>query len=166
MSIEAPFAQHEEPVRPEWIDDSGHMNVGFYLLAFENATRAFFQHLDLSRAYRERSGCALFAAEAHLGFERELRAGTRLRFTTQLLGFAPRWLHCFHTLYEADRDRLAATNELLFVHVDLGSRRAVPLSPAHQRALAEIERAHATLGRPPQAGRAIRPGSAGPPATS
>ena len=87
------FQQHEETVRADWIDYSGHMNFGYFLLSFENASSAFFRHLDLSQAHRERTNHALFAAETHLTFKREVKLGDRLRFTTQLLGWAPKWIN-------------------------------------------------------------------------
>ena len=75
MTIEAPFAGYRDTVRPEWIDYSGHMNLGYYLLAFEQAAICFFDVVDLSERYRDRTGRALFAAEVHISFERELREG-------------------------------------------------------------------------------------------
>ena len=35
----------EQVVKPEWIDYSGHMNIGYYLLAFELAAQDFFRLL-------------------------------------------------------------------------------------------------------------------------
>ena len=32
MEFEAPFDQHRDVVRPEWIDYNGHMNVAYYVL--------------------------------------------------------------------------------------------------------------------------------------
>ena len=155
MSYCSPFAQHEEVVRPEWIDYSGHMNVGYYLLPFENATRVFFRHIDLSQAYRERTDHALFAAETHLTFEREVKEGDRLRFTTQLIGWAPKWVNCIHCMYHAEDGYLAATNQLLYVHVDLETRRAAPIPAPQQAALDAMMQSHAALPAPAQVGRAI-----------
>ena len=158
MSQRIPFEQHEERVRSEWIDYSGHMNVGYYLLPFENAIRAFARYLDLSQDYRDRTNHALFAAETHITFEREVRQGDRLRFTTQLLGWSPKWINCFHCMYQADEDYLAATNQILFVHVNLEKRRAGPIPKRQQATLKALMDAHSKLPVPPQAGRAIRPG--------
>ena len=157
MSVEILFAEHEEPVRPEWIDYNGHMNVGYYLMPFENATGAFCRHLDISKAYREGTNHAIFAAETHLTFEREVKAGDRLRFVSQLLDWAPKWFNLFHYMYNAEEGYLAATNQLLFVHVDLATRRAQPMSDVHQARLEKMMALHATVPMPAQAGRAIRP---------
>lgn len=152
------FQQHEETVCADWINYSGHMNVGFYLLPFEHASGAFFRHLDLSQAHRERTHHALFAAETHLTFEREVKLGDRLRFTTQLLGWAPKWINCIHCMYHVGENYLAATNQLLFVYVDLEKRRSAPLPERQQAALSALFRTHSKLEIPAQAGRAISPG--------
>ena len=44
---------HRGVVLPEWIDINGHMNVAYYVLAFDHATDAFFDYIGLDSAYRE-----------------------------------------------------------------------------------------------------------------
>ena len=151
------FQQHEETVRADWIDYSGHMNFGYFLLPFENASSAFFRHLDLSQAHRERTNHALFAAETHLTFKREVKLGDRLRFTTQLLGWAPKWINCIHCMYHVGENYLAATNQLLFVYVDLDKRRSAPLPDRQQATLTALFETHSKLKIPAQVGRAINP---------
>lgn len=151
------FSQHEETVLAEWIDYNGHMNVGYYLLPFENASGAFCRHLDISKAYRERTDHAVFAAETHLTFEREVKLGDRLRFSTQLLDWSPKWINLIHFMHNVDAGYLAASNQLLLVHVNLETRRAVPMPDAQQAGLAAMMAEHAALPLPAQAGRAIRP---------
>lgn len=149
------FSEYEATVGPSMIDYSGHLNVGYYLLMFEDAARCFFQSVDLSQAYRERTGHALFAIEAHLTFEREVREGDRLRFETQLLGATDKAIDVVHFMRRLPTGDLAATNEILYLHMNLATRRPAPL-PGEQRAvLAQMEKAHASLGTPPQAGRSI-----------
>ena len=35
LATAAPLEIHTERVRPEWIDHNGHMNVAYYLMAFD-----------------------------------------------------------------------------------------------------------------------------------
>ncbi len=146
---------YETSVAPEWIDYSGHMNLGYYLLVFEDAARYLFTQLDVSRAYRERTNHALFASETHIVFEREVREGDALRFESRILGATGKALDVIHLMYHAGEGYLAATNQVLYLHVDLARRRAAAFpadAMARVRAVADI---HATLPRPPQAGRTI-----------
>jgi len=155
MKIPAPFAEYECDVLPEWIDYNGHINVGFYLLPFGQAAKPFFNWLDLSARYRKESACSLFVAEAHLTFEREVTGGDKLRFETYLLGFRAKVINAIHLMYHADGGYLAATNEVVYIHVDSQSKNSQPMSDGHLRFLADVAQAHATLPRPRQAGRAI-----------
>jgi acyl-CoA thioester hydrolase len=152
---EAPLALHREAVRAEWIDYNGHMNVAYYVLVFDHATDAFLDHLGLDGAYRAESGCSTFALESHLTYERELAEGDPLEITTQLLDFDERRIHFFHRMLHAGEGYLAATTELLSLHVDLGRRRAEPMSQSVLARLRVLGKAHARLPRPPQAGRAV-----------
>ena len=47
MTANGPLQLHESVVQPEWIDYNGHMNVAFYVLAFDHATDAFLDHIGL-----------------------------------------------------------------------------------------------------------------------
>jgi len=41
----------ETEVKPEWIDYNGHMNVAYYVLAFDHAIDDFYGRLGLGEAY-------------------------------------------------------------------------------------------------------------------
>ncbi len=155
MSNPSVITRYEASVRPEWIDYSGHMNLGYYLLVFEDAARHLFTQLDVSEAYRKRTNHALFATETHIVFECELREDDPLRFESRILDATEKALDVMHFMRHAAEGYLAATNQVLYLNVDLARRRAAAFpadAMARVRALAE---AHAALPRPPQAGRAI-----------
>ena len=155
MLVPAPLSLHQEAVRPEWIDYNGHMNVAYYVLAFDHACDAFLDFVGLDRAYRERTGGTTFAVDCHVTYQREVSAGDPLRFTSQLLAFDEKRIHHFHCMYHAREGHLAATCEWLSLHVDLGTRRVAPMGPEVVERLAEIFKAHKDLARPPEAGRGI-----------
>ena len=41
----APFDEHREIVHPEWIDENGHFNMGYYMVAFDRATDTWLNTL-------------------------------------------------------------------------------------------------------------------------
>lgn len=155
MTIDAPLELYRDEVRPEWIDYNGHMNVAYYVLAFDYATDAFFDHIGLDDSYRAKSANSTFAVEAHLTYQREVAEGDPLRFTTQLLGFDDKRLHFVHRMYHAGEGFLAATSEWLSLHIDLRVRRVSILPESIKTRLAEIMDSHERLPRPPEAGRVI-----------
>lgn len=154
-ALPVPFDRHVEPVRPEWIDYNGHMNVSYYVLAFDNATDTFFEAMDFGAAWRTRSNRSFFAVEGHIRYLGELRPGERLAVTIQLLGADAKRIHYFHTMTNAATGAIAATAEFLSLHVDMASRRSVPFAAEDQARIDAVARAHAGLPRPEAAGRRV-----------
>jgi acyl-CoA thioester hydrolase len=155
MRIESPLCLYTGVVPPEWIDYNGHMNVAYYVLAFDHATDAFMECLGIGRDYQERQGCSTFVVETHVNYQRELVSGDPMRITTQLLGFDSKRIHYFHRLYHADRDFLSATTELMVIHVDLAERHSAPMPMPTLDRLSALMAAHMQLPLPPQSGRVM-----------
>ncbi len=151
----APFDEHRDVVRPEWIDDNGHFNMGYYVVAFDLATDAWLDHIGLSASERVQSGATTFTLESHVNYLRELREAAPLRFTTRLLAFDQKRIHYFHEMFHATEGFLAATNELMSLHVKLATRRGAPMAPEVLARLADVLSLHETLPLPPQVGRRI-----------
>jgi acyl-CoA thioester hydrolase len=84
-----------------------------------------------------------------------VKEGDELRVTTQFLGHDDKRIHFFHRMYHARDGYLAATSELLGLHVDLARRRASVFPPDVRNRLASLASAHAGLPRPPELGRII-----------
>lgn len=146
---------HRETIRPEWVDYNGHMNVAYYVLVFDHATDAVLDRLDIGEAYRERCGCSVFVAEAHVTYERELHAGFTVEIDSRIIGFDGKRFIIYHEMRCAEAGGLAATNEVLCLHVDLQARRTAPLADDAVARLAAAADAHGRAGRPARAGRAI-----------
>ena len=146
---------HGGVVRPEYIDWNGHMNVAYYVLVFDHATDALFDYIGLDEAYRKERGFTTFTLEAQVTYQREVLEGDPLRITTQLLDYDHKRAHYFHRMYHAEEGWLAATNELLSLHIDTRKRRSAPFPDDLLARWAEIHEAHAALPRPPEAGRAM-----------
>jgi acyl-CoA thioester hydrolase len=153
--VPAPFDAYRDRVRPEWIDANGHMNMAYYVLVFDFATDEWLAWLGLDAAHRAAREVTTFCLEAHVTYHREVREGEPLRFTTRLLGHDEKRIHYFHEMYHGAEGYLAATNELMSLHVSQVTRRAAPLAPEILARLARVKAVHDTLPHPPQAGRAM-----------
>jgi acyl-CoA thioester hydrolase len=165
MTFPTPFAEFEGCVRPEWIDANDHMNLAYYVVLFDQATDAIFAALGIGFGQRG-DNHGTFAAEAHTLHMGELRLGERVLVETWVIGLDTRRLHLAHEMRRAADGSLAAAQELLFLHVDLGRRKVRPwLADAWPR-LQAAAAAHAGATRPAWVGRAIsmaaRPFSAPP----
>jgi hypothetical protein len=65
------------PVKPEWVDHYGHMNLAYYLVVFDMACDVQWLDLGFGPAYRAR-GMGTFAAESWQAYIREVREGAPL----------------------------------------------------------------------------------------
>jgi acyl-CoA thioester hydrolase len=131
------------------------MNMGYYLVVFDYATDEFLRWIGLTEAHRREHRVTTFCLEAHVTYHREVGAGAPLRFTTRLVGHDAKRIHYFHEMSHADEGVLAATNELMTLHVSLATRRAAPMAPGVLARLGRIQAVHDALPRPPQLGRRI-----------
>ena len=128
MSQQELFTARAE-VKPDWIDYNGHMNMGYYLVAFDQvATDGFYDYLGIGVEHKQALGKSTFSLAANIDFLRELMSGDPLRFTTQLLDFDHKRLHFMHYLYHDDAGYLAATNENLGMYIDMSTRRSTSFS--------------------------------------
>ena len=141
-------------VPEEWIDYNGHMMDAYYFVAFTEATEALLDHVGLGEAYRQRSGCGIYTVESHLCFKASVRVGEVLGYRTQLLGYDAKRLHIFHQLMTSDGAQ-AATNELMFLHVELAGERVTAMPAERLAEVAVLAAEHAALPVPEQAGRRI-----------
>lgn len=149
-----PLFEWTEAVRPEWIDYNGHMNVAHYVAVFDHASEAYVATLGIDTAYR-RAGQSVFAVEQHIVYARELKAGAPLRVSVRLAGHDDKRLLLFLEMSHADEGYLAATCELLCLHVDFVARKASPFPPALRARLAETLAAHRTVPLSHKLSRAI-----------
>lgn len=150
-------------MRPDWVDFNGHMNVAYYVMAFDNAVDLFLNHIGIGKDYREDTGHSVFVVEAHITYEQEVHAGDGLRVTTRILDHDDKRLQVFQHMYRLEENGggngepgiLAATNELMFLHVNLESRRTAAFPGEAKERIARLNQAQSALPRPAQAGRAI-----------
>lgn len=153
-----PFQSYEPyhaQVVPEWIDDNGHMNVAYYVLAFDRATDRLLDRLGIGEAYRQATGHSVFVVEAHITYERELRAGDPFKIETRLIDADRKRLHLFHTMTRVASGDVAAAIELMTLHVDLAGPRAAPFPDEAFVKIEAVLTANRSLPVPPQLGHRI-----------
>lgn len=112
-------------VRPDWVDNNGHMNMGFYMVVFDIATDQLWPSLGLGAPFRVRN-LGTFAAEAWVSYQREVTEGMPLACTSEVLAHDAKRLLAVHRMHHATEGWLAAENEVLYLCVDLTARRVTP----------------------------------------
>ncbi|NNU80023.1 thioesterase [Halovulum dunhuangense] len=152
----APLPLPGGEVEPGWIDYNGHMNVAWYMLAFDRAIDVMLEReLGLGETHVHASGQGPFALQSSIHYLAELRLAARFRFEALLLDADAKRMHLVVTMVRASDGSPAATLETLLMNVDHATRRAVPYPDWAQPRLARMLADHATAPRPPQAGRPL-----------
>ncbi|MBV8737426.1 MAG: thioesterase family protein [Alphaproteobacteria bacterium] len=153
--IPAPFDFYRGEVLPEWIDLNGHMNLAYYTVLFDYASDLLFDTIGIGRDYKDATGHGTFVVETHNLYENELLVGERVRVASQILGADDKRLHVAHEMFRLADDQRSATQELMFLSIDLGQRRVMPFLPEARARVAAAAAAHAGLKRPDWVGRRL-----------
>jgi acyl-CoA thioester hydrolase len=153
--IPAPFTGHAANVRPEWIDENGHMNMAYYVVVFDGAIDHLWPAVGLGETYRRSTQHGTFAVEAHIHYRAELLLGDRVHVTTQILGADEKRIHLAHEMTRDDTGAVVAQQEVMLLHVNLVTRRVVPFLPEAADLVAAGAQAHAALPRPAWVGRTL-----------
>ncbi len=127
--IPVPLALHTEVVRPEWIDHNGHMNVAYYLMAFDEASGELLNYIGLDDAYKKATNTATFVGDFHIHYVGELLEGDPLRFTQRIIACDEKRVHFWQEMYHAEKGYLAAEAEAVTLHIDMSVRRVAPMAP-------------------------------------
>lgn len=143
-------------VLPEWIDINSHMNVAYYLLAFDHGVDSLWEQFCITQEYIERTGCSTFAVECHVTYQSELTEAEPFVITSQILAYDEKRIHHFQRMYHAGEKYLAATAEWMNLHVDLSTRRVKPWPRHILTALQEFTDRQGVLPTPDEAGKTMR----------
>jgi acyl-CoA thioester hydrolase len=142
-------------VRPEWIDSNGHMNLAYYVVAFDLATDALYDVLGIGQAYRNTTPYSCFTVETHTLYEREMLVGEKLRVGAQVLARDDKRLIYFHEMFHAETAERVALQELLALHIDMRIRRVAPFPEDRRAAIDAVLRQREGMPWPQGTGRRI-----------
>lgn len=152
----APIIVGGRTVLPDWIDYNGHMNVGYYGIAFDTASDVLLSdHLGIGEEFVQAAGQGPYALQTHTQYLREMREGETFAVAFRLLDHDAKRLHIFAGMTSEDSGALSATQEIVLMNVDHGTGRSAPYPDWALRRLERMKADHAPLDRLPQVGATI-----------
>ena len=143
-------------VRPEWIDLNAHMNVAYYVLAFDQAVDRTWERIGITDEYVRDNRASTFAVDCHVTWQRELKRDDPYVITTQVLAYDTKRIHQFMRMFHAEAGFVAASCEWLNLHVDLVRRRVAPWPEPVLASLADFTGAQAPSPLPDEVCGRIR----------
>ena len=150
-----PLQVHREQVQKEWIDYNGHLNMAYYLLLFDHATDSFFDVIGLGEDYSQQTDGTTFTLEGHISYLREVREGDHLKFDTFVFDYDQKRIHYAHAMYHESKNFVAATNELVTLHVSQSKRKAAVIPDTALENLNKLKNSHQNLENPPGLSRTM-----------
>jgi acyl-CoA thioester hydrolase len=154
-SLPAPFLTPICPIEDTWIDYNGHLNTGYYNVIFDRAVDECFTPLGIGPQYIKTRNLSTMTLEIHMCFLREVLKSDPVRVAVHILGVDAKRIHTYAELVHAHDGWVAATNEGMYIHVDMATRRSAPWPDDIRANLEAARAAHAKLPVPERAGRAI-----------
>jgi carnitine 3-dehydrogenase len=150
----APTRLLESTVLPAWIDYNGHMTEFRYVQVFSDSCEALLRRVGLHDDYVA-GGHSYYTAETHNQFYDEVGANEPYYTTAQILMADAKRLHVFYRMHATADDRLLATLEAMYLHVNTQSGKVVAADSAATTKLMAMTTAHAGLPKPEAAGRFV-----------
>lgn len=149
-------------VPEEWIDYNGHLNEGYYGVAFGEASDELLVHIGFGPDYLRDIG-TFYTVETHIRFLQEVHQGSTISCRSILAGADEKRLHVHHDLLVGDDPTAVATQEVMMLHVQhsTGEPKTAPMvDPVLTKAL-ELAAAHRDVERPAHLGGGVRQLKAG-----
>jgi acyl-CoA thioester hydrolase len=122
----------------------GHMNVMWYVSKFDEAIWNLFASVGLTPSYLRESGRGMAAVEQRIRYLRELVAGDVVAVRSEITAVREKVIEVRQTLVNLEDRAVAATMDLVGVHLDTVARRSVPFETRI------AERARALLAAAPE----------------
>ncbi|MBV8146769.1 MAG: thioesterase family protein [Gammaproteobacteria bacterium] len=142
---------YETAVQPEWIDYNGHVRDAYYALIVSLACDALMDRVGLDEAYRTRTGCTLYTLELHLHYLQEVHVSDTAIVSLRIVGADHKRIHAAFEIGRRGRPGVAASAEMLLLHVRQGGDgvASAAFPPQVSAALAQLQADSAAL--PPEA---------------
>ncbi|UYV38960.1 thioesterase family protein [Rhodobacteraceae bacterium D3-12] len=150
----APFISKPMPVRPEWIDYNGHLNMAYYNVLFDHGVDEVWQRLGFGPAYSKARNMTTYSGEFHLRYLREIHLGDQVRASFQVLDYDEKRIHFYQELIHTD-GWVSASGEGMMLHIDQSGPRVAPMPADIFAKLEELAAEHRDLPVPATVGKPI-----------
>jgi len=143
-------------VLPEWVDYNGHMNDGYFAVAFSKATDLLLDEIGLDDAYRKATGFTIYTLSMQIRYLQEVKLGEPISTFCQILEHDSKRIRVWLSMRHTEQGTELATSEQLLLCVDQSGPKAANFPSEIAARLAAIGDAHASLPIPEDAGKGIR----------
>lgn len=113
----------------EYLDMFGHMNIQYYLKIFNDGIFDMCAQIGMDEAFFMREGRGMYALEQHIKYMAEIHDGETVAIYSRVFGRNDKRVHFMLFMINETRQLLAATIEVMALHVDRKTNRAAAFPP-------------------------------------
>ena len=145
MQEKFPYEAPIVVVTEDMCDLNGHMNVAYYLQAFDIYSRPMFEDFGFTKKHFE-NGYSSFAVEDSIRYLKEFLLGEKIFPRFRLENFNKKLIHIVGILLN-EEEQLASISETIIVHVDMRTRKTVEMPKEFLTNLETIKEQHHRAGK-------------------
>jgi len=143
-------------VPQDWIDYNGHMNLAYYVMAFDHDLDDLLdREIGAGPSFSKSHNQGPFALQNHVHYLDELLLGEEFYCKFLMLDGDAKRVHIAGSMHRASDDAPVCVMEQVLINVDHETRRSAPYPQDIQDRISAMVAAHADIARPPQIGRPI-----------
>lgn len=116
------------------VDSNDHLTVAYYFSRFADAGLGLLEAIGLGPSTMRRERRACVTVDCYVRYHRELRVGDIMHVTSGVVDVTPDGLLLGHKLLDSETGAICTTVEQRVVHVEMESRKPVPLDQAARHA--------------------------------
>jgi acyl-CoA thioester hydrolase len=128
------FMTYRGAVSAGQCDHIGHMNIVSYGAKFDEANWVLFCEIGLTPSYLRGEGYGMAAVQQNITYKQELFVGDVIEIRSGLAEIGDKRLTMRHEMRNIETGCVAATCEIVAVHLDKREHKACALPPAIRRA--------------------------------
>ena len=107
----------------EWTDYNGHMNLSYYILAFDMGAEVFLSKFQMGEHSAKTTKKSTMVVETHTTYNNEVKESEEVDVFISHLDHDKKRIHYKLEMYKKGTDILSATTEVLSLYIDLNLRK-------------------------------------------
>jgi acyl-CoA thioester hydrolase len=108
-------------VGTQWLDYNDHMNVAYYVMAFDLGIDTFKDAIGITLESIQKKKRSTVALESHITYRQEAKLGDSLSVETRIVDFDGKRIHYYQEMYR--EKELLSTQETLSISFDTVARK-------------------------------------------
>ena len=122
----------------EWTDYNGHMNLSYYILAFDMGAEVFLSKFQMGEHSAKNTKKSTMVVETHTTYNNEVKENEEVDVFISHLDHDKKRIHYKLEMYKKGTNTLSATTEVLSLYMDLNLRKVAEFEDEKNKIMDEF----------------------------